>query len=676
MRTLRTSIVLGAAALAVAVSAASLSELSLSDLETRLKEIDSQLEHLANYGLGSGIGPIGYRSAAFSSNNVPEWIKIDFQQEFSLDEIMLVPAIRRDAREGFKADGFPEQFRLIAGSASEPNGIVVAEYSNEADILPRIAPLVIPCNGIRASWIRVEAQQLGQRGFDKAYVVQFSEIVAFSGEENVALRKEVTSSLGTHPRYSAWGKSFVVDGIVPYLMDVANGEQSNAYLTPAELTEPPALTIDLEESYPISRIHLHAVEGSDTLPQAFAGDYGIPKQLRVEGANQADFSDATTLLELHYDTIYDMGPIMMYRFPATPCRYVRFSVAEPAVYPLYGEIEPRLGFSEIEIFSKGRNVARTKKSTTSFNIPNPFRTLKNLTDGRNIYGRILPIREWLNQLSLRHHLEKERPHIAAELSHRYARQKIHLHRMSWLAALLALGIGITILIDRKLKRREIAKMRERFSADLHDELGANLHSISLLVSLAKKIIARRNANEEWAKLIDAIDGVSLITEETREASRYFTNLLETRSMHDQLVNVLQRITDRMLTDMDHTMSITNEDLLQELKPQKRLDLTLFYKESLTNIVRHSGATRADTRITADNKYIYLTICDNGTGITSEVPKSLKRRARLLGATVAIEQVKAEGTRIALTLPIYQKTFGDLLRWGVNRRSINRKLDTN
>ncbi|VGO12492.1 Sensor histidine kinase LiaS [Pontiella desulfatans] len=632
---------LGYLALAASAMANPLADHSLGDLEKRLAAIDSQLEDLADYGLGSGIGAIGYRSIAHSSQDQHEWIQIDFGKEVPLDEVMLIPCIRRDVDKGFQADAFPAELRLIAGTKADTNGTLIAEYACNGSMDPGVAPFVTPCNGIAASWIRVESDTLTPRAFDNLYVFQFSEILVFSGEENVALKKTVASSSDQPNSSGAWDKDFVVDGFVPYLMDAAHGEQSIAYLTPPSTNLHPALTLDLESSHPISRIHLHAVGASDTLPQAYAGDIGIPKRLHIAGANVSDFSDAVPLLDQHFDTIYDIGSIMMWHIPDTTCRYVHLSVVEPSSNTLYGDTPPRLGFSEIELFSNGRNVALGKSVKPNFDRPNPHRPLVNLTDGRNMYGNILPIRDWLNQLALRHKLEKERPLITAELTRRYTRQKTTLLLTGWLAALLAIGTVITILVDRIIRQRAIFRTRERIAADLHDELGANIHAIGLLGDLAQA------AKESPAKLDKLLQRMRALTERTGAAARHCTNMLEAKDLYGDLVDDMRKTSARIMADLDYRLEFEGEELLSRLKLRKRIDLFLFYKECLINIIRHSGATEVHANLAASNTGIELTISDNGHGLDGGVPSSLKRRARLLGALVKNEASETGGTKISL-----------------------------
>jgi signal transduction histidine kinase len=554
------------------------------------------------------VGSIGYRSLAHEHADHTEWIELELGKEVPLDEIMLVPAIRRDSQDGFQADGFPTDFRITAGTQNDRNGILLGEYRASHDILPRIAPVVVSAKGMAASWVRIEATSLSQRAFDGKYIFELSEILVFSNGENVALRRPVSASSSHNERGdSAWNPRFLTDGHTPYLMDAAQGNQSVAYVSPSQKQQ--MLVIDLEIPFPLSRIHLHAVDQSDTVPQAHAGDLGIPRSLRIEGANSSDFSDSTTLLEAKLGKVNETGPIMMWSIPETTCRYVRLSDTAPSP-------PGRLGFAEIELFSNGRNVAFGKpaSSTPETPWPNPVRSPEALTDGRNLYGNILPIRDWLLQLARRHDLESERPVVRAELTQRYARQKTNLNRVSWLA-------------------------------DLHDELGANLHTIGMLGDLARESIDSRE------ELIELIDRIRVFTERSGQAARYCTDMLEANGLYEDLVEEMQRSSARLLADLEYSLAFTGEENLKRLRPRKSIDLFLFYKESLTNIIRHSGATEVKTRLTADHKQVELIIADNGHGLNGEVPQSLKRRARLLGAQVATQKSDTGGTQVRLYLKI-------------------------
>ncbi|MFC1766914.1 sensor histidine kinase, partial [Planctomycetota bacterium] len=435
------------------------------------------------------------------------------------------------------------------------------------------------------------------------------------------------------------------DGFMPYLMDSAEGRQSLAYVS--VVGEKPILTLDLGQPYALSRIHLHAVDQSDTVPQAYAGDLGIPHHLRIEGAIHPDFSDAATLLDFLREDIYDTGPIMMWRIPRRNCRFIRFLAVDSGNIPEANPSRFRFGFAEIELFSKGTNVALNKSAQANSATRNPVRSSSALTDGNNLYGQILPIREWLEQLARRHDLEAERPILTAELSHRYARQKIYLRSLGWLVALLAVGTVIIMLVDRIIKQHAIYRTRQRIAADLHDELGANLHAIGLLSDLTQ------NAQESPEKLGKLLQRLRALTERTGAAARHCTNMLEAEGLYENLVEDMRRTSARLMADLEHSITIEGEERVQHIKPRRRVDLFLFYKECLTNVLRHSNATQVTTKLVAQQGLITLTITDNGQGLGQTngngVPRSLKRRARFLGAQVTTGPSTEGGACITLKL---------------------------
>lgn len=231
--------------------------------------------------------------------------------------------------------------------------------------------------------------------------------------------------------------------------------------------------------------------------------------------------------------------------------------------------------------------------------------------------------------------------VAAELNQHYARQKTHLTRLFWLTTLLALAVVVLALVARSMRQRAIERTRKRIAADLHDELGADLHAIGLLSDLANA------AQPTPEKLSDLLQRLRLLTERTAKAARYCTNMLEADGLYGDLVDDMRRTAGRVLADLEHSIEFDGEAVLRHLSPRKRIDLFLFYQECLINIIRHSGATRVHIRLAATHREINLTVSDNGQGLNSDVPASLKRRARLLGAQVDAGPSDANGTRIHL-----------------------------
>ena len=616
----------------------------LQSLELRLEKIDHQLDELAQPSLRGGIGAIGYRSSSHIDGNHTEWIKINLSKQHTINEVVLVPILYRDSKLGFEAEAFPISFRILAGTENDKTGKVIAEYASTENLLPRVAPMVISIQEeTTASWIKVEATQLGTRSFDGRHIFQLSEILVFSGDTNVALRQPIdVSSTHKERMEKAWGSRYLTDGNLPYLMDGALGKKSIAYVS--QPAKNPSLTVDLTEEKIISGINLHSVEQSDTVPQAHSGNFGIPLHLKVEASTRADFSDAVEVLNYKFESNDDVGPFMMWNLPKTNCRYVRITDANPQKDIF------QIGFAEIEILSQGRNVALDKPIGGTRTLRPSTRSFGVLTDGNNLYGEILPLRQWMNQLKLRHDLETERPLVIAELNSRYAQQQGNLKLATWFIALLLVGGIILVLIQKAAKQRTIYETRERIAANLHDELGANLHAIGLFGNLAKQEVEEKNSDKKWTKLTQYTDAVCALTTETGTTAKHCTNLLAAKDIYADLPGEMKRLADRFLADMDHTLNIADEEITKTLSPRRRNGLFRFYKECLTNILRHSDATKVNTELSAHSGKIRLTVTDNGSGISDmQTPASLKRRARLLGAKVSIESPSEAGSRITLLI---------------------------
>ncbi|WP_146526324.1 sensor histidine kinase [Novipirellula artificiosorum] len=492
--------------------------LTRSQLEYRLAEIDEQLQRLCPISLRSGVGAVGSRTAVGPEAWRSEWFQIELDGASPIDQIVLVPTIWRDTRAGLRADGFPLEFRIVVGSKGDSTGTVVARYTEKDGLLPRIAPLVVPCPSIVASWVRVEALRLSPRLWDDQYVLQLSEVLVFSGQENVALNQNVVASSGMRFEGETRHKRFLVDGFVPYLMDAKEGEKSIAFRKQGEMDD------------------------------------------------------------------------------------------------------------------------------------NPNRPLSAITDGRNFHGAILPTRDWINDLAARHKLETDRPLVIAELNRHYSRQASHLTRMTWLAALAIVGIGLTIFIDFIIRSRQLAKIKERFAADLHDELGANLHVIGLLGDLAQ------DAVDSPEKLKRLLQRIRVMTERSGTAVQFCTNTLDAKGLYTELLADMQRTTQRIMADQEGELRFRgNEESLRRLKPRTRADLFLFYKECLVNISRHSEATQFSAHLEAKPNDLTLIVCDNGHGLVDSpgdgVPPSLMRRARLIGAQVTVTHPERGGACVKLQLRI-------------------------
>ena len=631
-------------------------ERDIDSLRERLGEIDAKLVGLASFSLQTSVGPIGWRSLMYPDASHTEWIKVDLGSEQEIDLIALVPALTRGSYNTYHADGFPLSFSILAGSADDPEGKLIASFEEGDEVLPRIAPLTISCPGTRASWIKVVASKLGTMAWNREKVLQLAEIMVFRGKENVALGRPVSTSSQGDLHKGARQRAFLVDGSLPYLMH-APGKKSTACFVRVAAGEHMSFTADLGEVIPVNGLQLHGIEVSDTVPQANRANFAFPRHLVLEGAMQEDFSDARVLCEYKQQSMYDVSSIVCRRFAERACRYLRITVPEGDHVNTgeIGSVADMLGFAEIEVLSNGNNVLAGCELMAGFEPIQIHNTPAQLTDGANVFGKIIATRDWIEQLALRHDLETERPLVAANLDQLFSEQEQQFTLLRNLSVLVGGFLVIIILLSHIIRTRQLTSMRQRLAADLHDQVGANLHAIGLLSDIAREEASKTASGVASDSVVGVIREIRDTTDRTAASVRHCSDTLEPHSLHADFEQDMRRIAHRMMEGYDYTITVSDKEQMARLKPLRCADLFLFYKECLVNISRHAHASCFDAMIEAKQGKIRLTITDNGSGMPAGmIPPSIKRRAKILRGKLSIESPVADtgqGTRIILVIPI-------------------------
>ena len=617
-------------------------------LAEQLRSIDKELGILAQPRLLSGVGPIGFRSESHDSEDHEEWIEVRLKGETTINEIILVPALYHTPDSTVVADGFPEEFKIWAIDDKKNSKALLASFTAEDQLLPRKSPLSIPCKPVIATRVRLEATQLTQRAWDSRYVMQFAEILIFCGQQNVGLKCDVSYSSSDSSPEGARDPQFLVDGVVPFLMDASTGSRSLAFFTDIAEHDTCHFDINLPEPTEINGISLHATDISDNVPSAHPNNFGIPRQFEIIGAMNKDFTDGQPLVEFKLESAFDAGPILQLQFPKTTCQFIRLLVIEPDSIP--NASSGCIGLAEIECLRDGQNIATGSTVTTSLKPELISRQdrLPAITDGNNYYGEILPTRTWLNHLAKRHELEKKRPLVQAALTTAYQNQQNAAELFFWLSCLLIAIIPAILVIQRLLKHRAIYNTREQIAADLHDELGANLHAISLCNDLA---ITKIHDPEQLSPLFKRLHE---LTSRSGKAAKACVNLLESNGLYEGLADDIERIAGRLLSDIEYNIHVEGNEHLESLDPKTQIGVALFFKECLANVIRHSEATQVSADLRATSSELVLKVKDNGKGLPSKEsgiarisPESLLRRARLLHGTVVTTNRPEGGTLVTL-----------------------------
>ena len=199
------------------------------------------------------------------------------------------------------------------------------------------------------------------------------------------------------------------------------------------------------------------------------------------------------------------------------------------------------------------------------------------------------------------------------------------------------------------------KERSEIAMNLHDDLGQKLTVLKMNLSwLQKRIGVQSELVSEKFNEIDSIIETSIgtvqkISSDLRPAILYELGLKEAIEWH-----------------MKHTLAPAGikgsfSIIPDTLTIHEKSSIVLFriIQEALTNIIRHSGAGRADVRIARLPSFIELVIRDNGRGIDDETvndPKSfgitsIKERVRNISGDFTITGKKGKGTILRVRIPL-------------------------
>mgnify|MGYP000441525189 CR=1 FL=1 len=214
------------------------------------------------------------------------------------------------------------------------------------------------------------------------------------------------------------------------------------------------------------------------------------------------------------------------------------------------------------------------------------------------------------------------------------------------------GVNFDFLLRRYLSDRivkqsqeeasKLAKVseRERIARDLHDLLGHSLTSISLKAELAERLLdIDSQASRQHLAEIQQISRRTLA--QVREAvTEYKSNTFENElasarvSLGSVEIEFIQRVTS---IDANPFIDAT---------------LAMILREAITNVLRHSNATRCTVSLQSERNFLVLKVDDNGR-TRGEPPmgnglRGVRERCNALGGRLQINFIS--GCHITVSIP--------------------------
>jgi len=194
--------------------------------------------------------------------------------------------------------------------------------------------------------------------------------------------------------------------------------------------------------------------------------------------------------------------------------------------------------------------------------------------------------------------------------------------------------------------------RAHIAREIHDELGQVLTGLKMEVTwLAKRLTD--------PALLEKTDTMCGLIDSTVQTVRKIATGLRPEMLDD--MGLVAAVAWQAKEFQKRTGIRCRAKLPSEsARPPHDVATTVFriFQEILTNVARHSRATRVDLELELDDAELRLDVADNGVGIQENAVggrKSLgllgmQERALLFGGTVRVSGRPGEGTRVSVSIP--------------------------
>jgi len=613
----------------------------LVEVEDRVSWIDSRINSLAKAQEHSLKSAIGCRLGRMTPQDPKSDITLDLGKEFPLSQIYLIPV----QREPSETDGlFPRRFSILASKTpgfESPATIYSTGKSDYPSL--ELTPIRFSAQGIDARYVKIRIDAGRERGI--ADLSALSEVLVFSGSDPVSFgaKVEVNGSL-TVP--GLWAPQYLTDGRTPLGIWQTGCWSKNRgdLVDSAEAETPVEWSIDLGSNQPIDRLIIFPYELPEFSEAAvLSGDLSVWISGEADGSLAREVKSTENWIEAGSCKVPLMIPMQ-----GQSARVIKIVSNKP--WKLVGR--NLHGMSELQVWSNKHNLAEglpvTRHNRES------IETVSVLTDGYASVRQIVGVDVWLSQLNERWRLDHE---LAALLPMRTQWASESELNATWGAAV---ALGLTFLIPvviverrRLISKNQLDQLRKRIASDLHDDIGSNLGSISLIARTARKDLAKVHGPEE---VLEDLGEVESIARESSLAMRDIVWLLERRQ--DSIGDLVQRMREtagRLLREVNYTIECSSLKVESKLTLDAKRHLFLFYKEAVHNVVKHSHASHVVIRLGDQGERLFLEVSDDGVGLpqhggsrVSSVQK-LEERARVLEGQLQIESENGVGTLLRLVV---------------------------
>ncbi len=215
----------------------------------------------------------------------------------------------------------------------------------------------------------------------------------------------------------------------------------------------------------------------------------------------------------------------------------------------------------------------------------------------------------------------------------------YFYKKAWFIFLCISAVLLAIYLFHRIRLRQVIQMerlRTKISSDLHDDVGGLLSGLAMQTELLEYTAADKDKPK-----------LKRISDMSRNAMAQMRDVIwATDARKDRFEDLIVRMKEyaaeilfsRNITCHFHVKGILAE---KKLPVQVRQNLYLIFKEAITNVAKHSNATRADVSLIREGSLLQLIISDDGTEISENGHTSSLNGAGLKNMEMRAQNINAD-----------------------------------
>jgi signal transduction histidine kinase len=224
-----------------------------------------------------------------------------------------------------------------------------------------------------------------------------------------------------------------------------------------------------------------------------------------------------------------------------------------------------------------------------------------------------------------------------------------------------LKFQITARKESELQFKAILRERTRLAQELHDTVEQTLTGIALQLDTTSKLFAARpegaSHHLELAR--------NLVSQSQVDVRRSVWDLRSRALEQFDLPGALTTSGKQLMDGTNIELAVSAKGRVRPLSETVEENLLRIAQESLTNVIKHSGATKVQIELDYGPQTVTLEVQDNGRGFEQDKSAGpgeghfgllgISERAKRLGAELAVTSEPGRGTTVRIKVPIEQNT---------------------